>query len=405
MANILFNTSLVSKETLMLLKNNLVMGRLVNRQFDSYFGKSGAKIGSTANIRLPVQYKTNFGRNLQVQDTVEHTVPVVLDKQAQVAFEFFSDELALDVDFWRERYLESAVETIANTIDSDLVSCFLEFPKSVGVYGDIANQLKIYNHARAKLVSSGAQTANLNVVVDPITEAGLVDSLKGLFNSTQEISNQYKKGVMGITAGFKFHMDQNVMSHTCGTGVGSSATVSGASQEGNSLTITGLVGNLKKGDRFTINGVYDVNHMSKAKEAWLKEFVILEDVATAVVGDTPALVISPAIVADGPYQNVTAAPANAAVITFLGTSGAIAKVGGAFHKDAITLVTAQLPSMKGKGSECSIATDSASGISIRVQQFYDIQSDQLITRIDCLYGKKVLRPELGVALISDTTKF
>ena len=204
---------------------------------------------------------------------------------------------------------------------------------------------------------------------------------------------------MGKTAGFKFSMDQNVQTHINGTGVANPVIVNGAGQAGGTLTVSGLTGNLKAGDTFTIAGVNGVNPMSKQSTGQLRQFVVLADVANAGT----SLTISPALVATGPYQNVTALPANGAPLTFIGGASAQYEIGVAFHKDAFTFASADLPLPKGLDMAARVS-DSQLGISMRAISDYIIQTDQFVTRIDVLYGWALIRPELACKIISDPSK-
>jgi len=55
------------------------------------------------------------------------------------------------------------------------------------------------------------------MIVEPFTGATIVDSLKGLFNPSDKIGEQYKRGLMGRdSAGLYWRMDQNVVPQTFG---------------------------------------------------------------------------------------------------------------------------------------------------------------------------------------------
>jgi hypothetical protein len=61
-----------------------------------------------------------------------------------------------------------------------------------------------------------------------------------------------------------------------------------------------------------------------------------------------------------------------------------------YHKDAFTFVTADLPLMD-DAIRCVRRVQD--GLSMRVWQGSDIRNDELLLRIDILYGWKALRPE------------
>ena len=75
-------------------------------------------------------------------------------------------------------------------------------------------------------------------ICNPACEAAVVNGLSGKFQAADEIAKQYKKGMMGVAAGFMWKMDQNVRQHTVGTYAGTPA-VNGAGQSGASLVTDG----------------------------------------------------------------------------------------------------------------------------------------------------------------------
>jgi hypothetical protein len=67
-----------------------------------------------------------------------------------------------------------------------------------------------------------------------------------------------------------------------------------------------------------------------------------------------------------------------------------------YHKEAFQFVTADLPIM-GDASLC--VRRQQDGLSMRVWQGSDIRNDELLMRIDMLYGMAALRPEWACRLI------
>ena len=87
------------------------------------------------------------------------------------------------------------------------------------------------------------------------------------------------------------------------------------------------------------------------------------------------------------------------------TAGAIVFVGAQttsyvqnlmYHRDAFTFATAELPLMK---SSESCVRKTYDGISLRVWQDSDIRNDELLTRIDILYGFTVIRPDWACVIV------
>jgi hypothetical protein len=60
MSQTLLTDAKITKETLMVLHNNLKFTQCAYRGYDKNFAVAGAKIGSVINIRLPNQYYVIF---------------------------------------------------------------------------------------------------------------------------------------------------------------------------------------------------------------------------------------------------------------------------------------------------------------------------------------------------------
>jgi len=395
MANTFLTIQMITREALRILENSLSFTKGVSREYDDKFGVSGAKIGDTLNIRKPVRYVGRTGTALSVENLTETSVPLQLSTQFGVDFTFTTKDLALSIDEFSKRFIRPAVATIANKIDSDGLALFSKVYNAVGTPGTAASTLRTYLDAGAKLDNEGTpRDDQRSIVIDPITQAAVVDNLKGLFQSSTQISDQYRRGQMGTAAGFDWAMDQNVRTRTVGSAAADTITVNGASQTGSTLTVSGLTNTLNLGDVFTIAGVYAVNPQNRQSTGELRQFVV-----TAAVTGGSTISISPAITPTGQFQNVSASPANSAAVTVLGTAGAVAKVGLAYHRDAFTFATADLP-LPGGVDMAARVSDKQTGISIRMVRAYDINTDSLPCRLDVLYGWQALYPELACRIES-----
>ncbi len=69
----------------------------------------------------------------------------------------------------------------------------------------------------------------------------------------------------------------------------------------------------------------------------------------------------------------------------------------AFHRDSMTLVTADLPLPRGVDMAGRLS-DKQLGVSISFVRAYDVFSGQLISRLDVLYGTALLRGEIGARI-------
>lgn len=405
MSNTLLTPQLITKEALMVLENNLVFTKYIDKSYSKNFGSNsaiGQKIGSTLEVRKPPKYVGRSGAAIAVEAATEQFVNVTLGTQRGVDIQFSSTELTLSIDEFSDRFIKPAVAKIANFIDMDGLSLFRTVYNSVGVPGTTPNALSTYLSAGVAL--DNCQTprdGQRSAVMHPQGQATLVAALSGLFQDQTEIAKQYRDGTMGRTAGFKFSMDQNVASQVIGP-QGGTPLVNGAGQTGSSLVTNGWTASaaprLNAGDVFTIAGVFQVNGMSLVSTGVLQQFVVTANVSSDGSGNA-TIPISPAIITTTGFQNVTNSPASGAAITVVGSANTVSPQMLAFHRDAFTLATADLEMPKGVDFSARMASKQA-GVSIRMVRQYNISTDEFPCRLDVLYGYAALRPELACRIQS-----
>jgi hypothetical protein len=387
---------MITREALRILVNNLVFADKVERQYDDYYAKAGAKIGNVLNIRKPPRFIRTDGQGLQLQDVTETSVPLVLTTQGQRSFVFSSQDLALSIDDFSKRFVKPAVSSLANQVDYDGLQQYVNVYQNVGVPGTTPNQLLTYLQAQVALSNSAAPDDDERYfILNPLAEATIVDALKGLFQASREISSQYKRGKMGTTAGGEWYMDQNVASYTLGTLVGTPTTLTtGSAQTGSSLSVVGFTGSatIAQGDIFTIAGVHSVNPQNYSSTGILQQFVVTAG-ATAS-GGAVTLQISPAITTSGPFQTVDVAPATSAALTFYGAGSTLTTQNMLFHKEAFAMACADLP-LPGGVDMAERISDKELGLSIRLVRAYDINQDRFPLRLDFLYGWTTLYAQLA----------
>lgn len=415
-SNQLLTTSKITNEALMVLENQLTFSSNVSREYDDQFGNSGAKIGATINVRKPARNIVTIGQALVPQPSVETYVPVTLTTQAHVDLVFNSQDLALNVDMFNQRFITPAMAALANKIDYDgLAMATASTYNFTGTAGQLtgtptsAQALLAIAQSQQKLDENSApRDGKRSAIINPATQTGLVTANATLFNPQQTISDIYKNGRMGANVlGFDFFMDQNVQQYTAGTQNGTFATGGSAQAGGNTvqadattnfaLTTAAITGTLTAGTVFTIAGVYAVNPQSRQSTGSLQNFVV----TASTLASATTVNILPYPVFSGAFQNVTSTTNNigaSATCTILsGLNGATAPQNIMMHADAFTLACADLPLPQGVHNAAR-ASSKAAGLSLRTVSQYDIQSDNFFTRIDVLYGWKALYPELACRL-------
>jgi len=392
--NTLLTVDQITKEAQRILHQKLNFVGNVNRTYDDRFAQSGAKIGSPLRIRMPNQYTVRTGRVIDVQDTTEKKEDLAVATQKGVDMEFTSNELTLDLDDFSNRILEPAMAVLAANIEADALSMYKDVYQEVDNSGATAVFTNVLN-VRKKLADALAPMDNLRTMtMDTQLNVDIVDDLKGLFHSGDEISKLYKEGLVAQTAGFKFYENTLLPSHTVGSQDGNYQT-KGGSQTGNTLDIDTGAGTILKGDVFTVAGVNRVHPETKTDTGDLQEFIATADQTS---GGDVIIDIAPEIIESGPYQNVTNAAGDNKSLTFHGAADTAHNISMGFHKDAFAFATADLVMPDGVDFASRQTYD---GISMRIVRQYDINNDLFPCRIDVLYGYKAIRPQLACRLAAN----
>lgn len=395
--NTLLTSTLITREAMRVLENNLTATKCVNRQYDDKFGVEGAKVGQIVNARKPIRVIGRTGMGAQLEAITETSVPVPLTTQAGVDLEVSQADLLLSIDDFGDRILKPCVASIANRMDADVCALAKSVAAVVGTPGTPPSALLTYLLAGVALDNQATpMDGDRHLVLTPMSQAVIVDALKGLFHQASAIEEQYAKGQMGTAIGFKWYMDQNIYTQTVGP-LGGAPVVDLANQTGDTINTRGWTAaaapRLNIGDDFTIAGVYEVNPQSRQSTGALQRFTVTQAFSSDAAGKG-GVHVSPPLVPSGQYQTVSASPADGAAITVLGAAGTSSPQNLAFHRDAFTLVCADLPMPRGVDMSGRLS-DKQLGISILFVRAYDIMAGQLISRLDVLYGVAVLRQELA----------
>jgi hypothetical protein len=398
MANSLLTIDMITRKSLEILENNLVISRNCNRQYDDSFAVQGAKIGSTLRIRLPDRALVTDGAALQVQDDNEQYTTLSVASQKHIGINFTSAELTMQLDDFAERVLKPRISQLASSIDADVATAYKSIYNSVGTPGTTPGTSLVLLQAQQKLNEFATPMSPRYATVNPAANAGLVEGMKGLFNPTDTVSRQFKNGMMGTgVLGFdEINMSQSIGMHTTGawgTTITSTGTLSTQGQATLPISVTGLSKTWKQGDVFTIAGVYAVNPQTRQSTGSLQQFVVTADLTASSTG---TLSISPAIyTADHALATVDSFPQATAVVTMLGSASTQYAQNLSYHKDAITLATADL--LLPQGVDMA-SRQTHNGISMRIVRQYDINNDRMPCRVDVLYGYAAIRPSMAARI-------
>ncbi len=404
MSNVFKVIDMIAKESLAIAHEKATFTGTVYRQFDESFGRNGEKVGSTLRVREPNRYTRRQGsRVMDVQDQDESTQTITLATQDGVDMKFNSAELALNTDDpsqverFSKRYIEPAVSVLISGIDGDcLTTATKQTYNLVGTAGTTAN-LTAMGLARARL-NQGLAPKDMNgrsIQLDSVTMAGLVADSKGLFHPESQIKKSFAEGFIGRNAMADFYENERTWTMTNGSDVtGTTDAAAGVTNGGSTISAdTASPVTLTVGQVFTIAGVYACHPETKQSLGYLQQFTNLS--GTGSGGD---MTVSPTIYISGAKQNVCSSTGaalattdfNSKTITVVGAADTSYRQSLMYDKNAFTFVMADLPVMD-DAHKCVVKR--FEDMSIRVWMASDIRNDELLVRLDALWGFKTLRPE------------
>jgi hypothetical protein len=439
MANAFLNSQVYANVMLLLLKNHLVWGRLVDGQFkDQVTNENGLAI----SVKRPPRFIATSGAALKAQDVVTGSVPISVTQYKNVHISIGDLEYVQSFnDLLKNETLKSAATTLAQDVDKYIANLTLGFHSWVsggntGVAG--ADALSNATLLTKSLASpQGAFSAHTRLMAQGVPNSDLSgvlgfgdgELIRGalLSDFTPDVNRSaLEKTRIPLISEVDWYATQQVPTLTTGTraqgnGTSTGSQVSGATQnvnyrdvKGSGLTV-GMTQTLHialttgqtvvVGDVFTIAGVYAWDWRQQVKLPYLQQFTVVTG-ATGV-SSVADIVITPAIIVQGTsdgvntyansaFATVDSVPADNAYIQFAGAPSINVPVRAVFHKRALALVSARLE-MPFTGV-ASFATDPDTGISIRYWRGSDISTGQHVHRWDMIYGGACMDTELGTRL-------
>ncbi|MBK6594360.1 MAG: hypothetical protein IPG23_17595 [Burkholderiales bacterium] len=172
MANSLLTIDMITRKSLEILENNLVISRNCNRQYDDSFAVQGAKIGSTLRIRLPDRALVTDGAALQVQDDNEQYTTLAVASQKHIGINFTSAELTMQLDDFAERVLKPRISQLASCIDADVATAYKSIYNSVGTPGTTPGTSLVLLQAQQKLNEFATPMSPRYATVNPLPTLG-----------------------------------------------------------------------------------------------------------------------------------------------------------------------------------------------------------------------------------------
>jgi hypothetical protein len=411
MSNVFVVTDLVAKESLRIAHEKAQFIGTVDRQYDSSFTYDPGRgaHGQTLRVKSPNMYTRRQGsRVMAVQDQAEASQTITVATQDGVDMRFNSAELIQSVDSdgafdeLSRKYIQPAISSLVSGIEADFLAYATKATYNcAGTAGSALADLAAVGAARAKLNQGLApKDGSRFIQCDSVTMGGMVNGLKGLFQDSSQIKEQYREGMIGRTAMADWYENDRMWTLTNGSDVTCTMAAAAAVVDGGSvMTMASLAAAPATGAVFTVPGIYACHPETKASLGVLQQFVV-------TAGTTTIQTVSPTIYLTGPRQNLcSAAGAQLTTASFDGTGIVPVFVGNAstsyvqnlmYHKEAFQFVTADLPILDDAQKCVRVNKD---GLSIRCWMGSDIRNDELLMRVDILYGMAALRPAWASRII------
>jgi hypothetical protein len=412
MSNNFLNATVYANTMLYLVKNQMVYGRLVNGTYrDQVTDENGLSI----NVKRPPRFIANSGAALQAQDIVTGSENILVDQYKNVHVSIGDLEYVQSYnELMRSSVMMSAASELAHDVDLYLARQVNKFYSWVGTPGNNVGSPLEFNKVHTRLMEQSVPNSELSAALTFADGEEIRGSLIG--GDISGINrNALERVRIPILSEVDVYATQNLSQITMGTRT--NGAVAGASQNTNyrtvksnsymqqELDIDGLGANatIAEGEVFTIADVFAINPRTRLPYNRLQQFTVVE-AATASAGGAATVKITPPIIVAGTsdgtdtttntrYATVSAAPADDATVTWLGTASTSYEQRAAFHRSAISLVSARL--ITPMTGESSFAQDPETGIAIRYWRGSDIATGAHIHRWDMIYGAKNMDPGLG----------
>ena len=409
MANALLSPKVYANTFLALLKNKVVLPKLVTTEFKNEF----KKVGNTVYAKRTPEFTVRDGAVASVQDVVEGEIAITIDKQKGVDVQFTSVEETLTVDsLLKSKVMDAAAAQLAQQVDSDLHALTKKFYNWAGTPGQTINSYSDLTKGPERLDIMAVPNDKRVGLLPPSDAWAMLGSLSGLTAQTKEATDALTRAKLPMLGDIDWYSTQNAASVTTGTRTG--GAVDGANQSVSYASVKDgswtqdfdlkTLGNTKtviEGEVFTIADVYAVNPRSKVSTGIPQQFTVITG-CTSDSGGVGTVTISPPIITSGAFQNVSAVPADSAAVVWMGdatagnTDATTYGFGTIFRPEAIALVSTKL--IMPFTGEADYSTDPDTGLTVRYWRSSDSTNDTHMHRFDILYGCKMVDPRQGTRL-------
>lgn len=366
MANTLLTPDIIAKEALMVLESNLTMVPLVHTDYSSEF----AQVGDTITVRKPTSFiAKNFTGSTSVQDITESSVAVKMDRLRDVTTSVTSKQLTLDIKDLSTQVIKPAMSSIAQAIDTDLLT--------VGIENAGSSVQATANPTNLADIASLAKNFDLNKV--PMSERRLVirpehkyayaltDNLsKVAYAGDNETLRRYE---IGNVYNFETFMSQNApycAASTSGSATAYKVTATAGATEVSLTDLNSAAATIKVGDTFILDGyMYRFTENKTGSSSSIASIKIDQPIHKSFTAEEATPIKAPNSLA--------------------------------FHKNGIALV--HRPLALPQGNKNSALATNEDGLSVRVVFDYNSTTKTDTISFDILYGITALDSNMIAKLV------
>jgi hypothetical protein len=197
MANAFLTAAAIAEEALANLYETTVMYPLVYTDLSREFVTN--KQGDTINVRKPAVFQAlDFDRTvgIQPQNAVESSIPVKLDKIADVSFVVTDEDMTLKVSQFSQRLLDPAMEAISQKIDRAILAKRSEITQVAGTHagaaGDASHDPQTWD--RPEVLIEAGRILDVNNVPTADRFAVVGPTMKSKWLNTELLKHAEKSG-------------------------------------------------------------------------------------------------------------------------------------------------------------------------------------------------------------------
>lgn len=211
MANTFITPGVIAARGIATLYNTMVLAGLVWRDFDGDFR---GKQGNTVTIRKPAVFDAedfDRARGITLQEVVEDSDTLRLDKIANVSIAVTDEEMTLEISDFQVQILNPAMEAIAQKVDGELAEQLADAANSarqLATMGTSREANAAFRGARAILSRNKYPNANRYAVLSPeSTSEALGDKLLIRVNESGS-TDGLRNAILGRLLGFETYETQ-----------------------------------------------------------------------------------------------------------------------------------------------------------------------------------------------------